>query len=247
MANSASFWTYPAQDKNLRTQLDDSIRGLMLEVHDKRGVPTLCFDDCTEGQGPLVPELTRVAAFLEDNPREVVTLFIDNRVPAADVAKAFDDAELTPHLYQGAPSQPWPTLGELIDQEQRLVVFLADAADAPAGYLSLPDNVRATSDSAEAPKDLDCSTVTGSADAPLVLLMQTLAAPLPDGAGGAPAASTGRPSAELATTVNHDPFFSERVALCSQVFGRAPTFVAVDFYEQSDVVGVTQRASGLLP
>ena len=31
MANSASFWTYPAQDKNLRAQLDDSIRGLMLE------------------------------------------------------------------------------------------------------------------------------------------------------------------------------------------------------------------------
>lgn len=252
MANSASFWTYPAQDKNLRAQLDDSIRGLMLEVHDQEGVPTLCFDDCAEGQASLVTELARVAAFLADNPRDVVTLLIDNRVPAADVGKALDDAELAPYLYRGDSSQPWPTLGELIDEDQRLVVFLADSTDAPAGYLSLPDNVRATSGSGQAARDLDCATGSGSPDAPLVLLMQTLATPLDGsdgaaGAGGTGAASPGRPSAELAQTVNHDPLFSERVALCSDVWGRAPTFVAVDFYDQSDVIGVTQRASKLLP
>lgn len=252
MANSTSFWSYPAQDKNLRAQLDDSIRGLMLEVHDQEGVPTLCFDDCAEGQAPLGPELSRVAAFLTDNPGEVVTLFIDNRVPAADIARALDDAELAPHLYRGEPRQPWPTLNELIEREQRLVVFLADNADAPSGYLSLRDNVRATSDGRRASRDLDCSTVSGSADAPLVLLMQTLAAPLANsdgagGAGGAAGTNPGRPSAELAGTVNRDPFFSERVALCSDALGRAPTFIAVDFYDQSDVIGVTQRASGLLP
>ena len=247
MANSPTFWRYPAQDRGLRAQLDDSIRGLMLEVRDKGGAPTLCFADCAEGHAALVPELSRVAGFLGDNPREVVTLFIDNHVPAADIASAVDTAKLAPFLYQGDPGQPWPTLGELIEQGQRLVIFLSDAIDAPAGYLSLPEQVRATSGDAQATTDLDCSIVSGSVDAPLTLLMQTLVAPLADGSGGAPAVNVGRPSAEVSQTVNHDPFFSQRVALCSDEYGRAPNFVAVDFYEQSDVIGVTQRVNGLLP
>jgi hypothetical protein len=252
MANSAAFWSYPAQDKDLRAQLDDSIRGLMLEVHAESGVATLCFNDCAEGQAPLVSELARVAGFLDDNPREVVTLLIDNRVSAADIGQAFAEAKLSRYLYLEDPSGQWPTLGEMIDQGERLVVFLADAAEAEPGYRALSDNVRATTDSARTARDLACDTPSGNADAPLVLLMQTLVGPGPSsegaaGAGGASTASLGRPSADLAETVNHDPFFSERVTFCASAFGQAPTFIAVDFYDASDVIGVTQRVSGLTP
>ncbi|MEO8903961.1 MAG: hypothetical protein ABI488_16655 [Polyangiaceae bacterium] len=252
MADSASFWTYPAEDTDLRSQLDASIRGLMLEVHAKGGIPTLCFNDCAEGQAPLIPELARVAGFLDDNPREVVTLLIDNRVPASDVAQSFKDAKLARYLYLEEPGGEWPTLGEMIDQGERIVVFLADAAGAPRGYRSLWDNVRATTDSARTARELSCDTPSGNADAPLVLLLQTLVEPVTGsegeaGTGGAPSASVGRPSAELAATVNRDPFFSERMAFCKSAFGQEPTFVAVDFYDESDVIGITQRASGLSP
>lgn len=251
MANSATFWKHPAQSQSVRTQLDGSIRGLMLEVHDKAGVPTLCFDDCADGALPLVNELKRVAAFLGDNPREVVTLLIDNRVPASDLAQAFDDAELSAYLYQG--SGKWPTLGEMIERGERLVAFLSDATDAAAGFRSLNDEVRATSDRAGAARELDCATPSGSADAPFVLLLQSLVetseVPLEGaaGAGGASTTTVGWPTPELAATVNRDPFFSERVAFCSDLWGKPPSFVAVDFYEDSDVIGVAQRASGLIP
>lgn len=254
MANSATFWDHPAQDQGLRTQLDDSIRGLMLEVHDKAGVPTLCFNDCADGAVPLLSELEHVAGFLDDNPREVVTLFVDNRVPGGAVAQVVDAARLTPYLYQGDAS--WPTLQEMIDGQQRLVVFLSDASGAGKGFLSLGDNVRATSNLAATARDLACDTPTGSADAPLILDLQTLAETAEivvdesGGAGGAGAATSltvGWPSAKLAATVNRDPFFSERLGFCAQIWGRQPTYVAVDFYDASDVIAVAQRASGLIP
>lgn len=253
MANSATFWNHPAQSQSLRTQLDDSVRGLMLEVHDQAGVPTLCFNDCADGAVPLVGELEHVAGFLNDNPREVVTLFIDNRVSAAVVAKAFGSAGLTPYLYQGDTS--WPTLAEMIDGQQRLVAFLSDASDAGRGFWPLWDNVRATSDLATVARELDCDTPAGSADAPLILALQTLAETAElvvdgsggaGGAGGATSLTVGWPSAKLAATVNRDPFFSERVSFCGEIWGRQPTYVAVDFYDASDVIAVAQRASGLI-
>jgi len=250
MASSASFWDYPAQTRGLRTQLDESIRGLMLEVHAYDGELALCFHDCDEGRSRLATELGHVRGFFEDNPREVVTLLVDNRVPASEVALTVEEAGLLPYLYAAEAGEPWPTLGQMIEGGTRLVVFLSDADDAPPGYRALWDEVAGTSDRAEAARDLDCDVAYGSADAPLLLVHQTLVTSDGGGAGGeggSDGSTTGRPSAALAETVNRDPFLSERLVLCASSFGRDPTFVAVDFYDQSDVIAATQRLDGLIP
>lgn len=252
MANSKSFWDYPAQLRSLGTQLDDSIRGLMLEVHPGEGAPLLCFHDCTEGKAPLIAELGHVRGFLEDNPREVVTLLVENRVPGAEVATAVEAAGLESYLYKET-AEPWPTLGEMIERGTRLVVFLTDAQGTPAGFRPLGENVRATSDERQSARELDCELTDGSTDAPMILVHQTLVtegSPVA-GSGGeggaAPDATPGRPDQALADTVNQEPFLSERLALCTSSLGRKPTFVAVDFYDTSDVIAATQRLDGLIP
>jgi len=55
-----------------------------------------------------------------------------------------------------------------------------------------------------------------------------------------------RPSEALAETVNHDPFLSERLGSCIDYLGRKPSFVALDFYDTSDVIGAVQRINGVI-
>lgn len=246
MANSASFWLFPAQRRSVRKQLDDGIRGLWLEVHAYEGETTLCFVDCAEGHAPLAPELADVRAFLDDNPREVVTLLVDNRVPAADMENAFDDAELAPYLFtETAPT--WPTLGAMIDANRRLVVFLENASGAGDGYRPFDDVARTTGAATRA-LELDCDVERGSLDDPFLLANQFLVDGVGNGAGGEGGGqNAGRPSAGLSESVNRNPELGERLSACTRAWGRKPNFVAVDFYDTSDVMTATQRLDALVP
>lgn len=247
MANSPSFWDFPAQHNGIRQQLDDSIRGLMLEVHEYAGKPTLCAYDCAEGRSALTTELGHVRGFLDDNPREVVTLFVDNRVPASDVLTAFDAADLSRYLYVEEPRRGWPTLGALIDAGTRLVVFVTEDADAPPGFRSLRDNVSTTGDSFTSARDFPCDLATDAGRGAFLLINQFLVTSDGEGgAGGASGGPPGRPSEALAETVNHDPFLSERLGSCADYLGRKPSFVALDFYDASDVIGAVQRLNGVI-
>lgn len=250
MADSAAFWDYPAQGADIRAQLDNSIRGLMLEVHEDRGTLMLCASSCTEGRTPFAAELAQVAGFLADNPREIVTLLIDNRVPALDVAQALAAADLERSLYTDDPSGGWPTLGQMVDADMRLVVFLNDAEGAPLGYRSLTATVGATTAVAHSARELDCTLVSGPSAPSLILMNDFLVtdAGALAGAGGEGGAanSGGRPDAALADTVNHEPFMSEALGHCVEYNGKPPSFVAVDFFDTSDVIEATQRLSGLI-
>jgi hypothetical protein len=248
MANTASFWDYPAQRRPLRSQLDDSIRGLMLEVHIDEGELALCFYDCAQGRSNLLPELRQVREFLDDNPREVVTLLVDNRAPAAEFAAAAASAGLDAYLFSGDVLAGWPTLGELVAQGTRLVVFVEDATSAPPGYRDSRASIARTSGQVGRARDLDCDLTAGDEAASMLLVQQVLVTEdgVPGAGGEGGAATLGRPSEALAETVNRDPFLSERLSLCAESFGRNPTFVAVDFYDTSDVIGATQRLGGLI-
>ncbi len=248
MANDAEVWSFPAQDQALRQQLNDSMRGLWLEVRPYAGQAALCFGDCAAGHAPLVPALGDVQGFLTDNPREVVTLLVDNYVPASDIAAALKAAKLTPFLYTEDSPDPWPTLADMIDHDMRLVVFLRDANGAPNGYRAFDALIQQTSATAETAHELSCDLTQGATGAPFVLFNQFVVQATDGGdmEAGVPAAQA-RPNPELAATVALDPELTQRLTRCVKFLGHKPNFVAVDFYDKSDVVSATQRLNGLIP
>ncbi len=95
----------------------------------------LCHGFCEVGAIPLTQGLAEVTDFVVKHPREVVLIVIQDEGPSPqDLAGAFDDAGLTPYVYRGAlprTSEDWPTLGELIDSGQRVVVMVEKHADDP--------------------------------------------------------------------------------------------------------------------
>ena len=70
--------------------------------------------------------------FLDQNPDEVVIIFIGDYVSAADTQRVFQEAGLFDRLYPYDPTQPPPTLGQMIDAGQNLFV-LSEFTGQPAG------------------------------------------------------------------------------------------------------------------
>jgi len=120
-------------------QLEDGIRALSLDIYLWNGVVTLCHggvDLCFLANKPLAEELENVKAFLDANPEEVVTIAFQDAVSAGDKAEVFEEVGLydpsepeTDYLYAHGGGA-WPTLGEMIDSGERLVVF----AGSTSGY-----------------------------------------------------------------------------------------------------------------
>ena len=198
--------------------------------------------------------------FLSENPREVVTLLVDNRTPAESLAAALDAANLRESLHFQALREPWPTLGEMIDAEQRLVVFATDAAAAPDGILSFEEFFTSTRDDYATADELDCELPSDSARKPLLLVNHFVSelssvAGSSGGAGGEASGGAGNSDStrvlhalpDVAAVINDNPFLIRRLRGCVAMNARTPTFVAVDFYDVGAVLPATQELAELIP
>jgi hypothetical protein len=260
-ADASPPFRYPAQRVGLRTQLDDGIRGLMLEVHETEGRLAFCSGSCLDGSSSVEAGLLDVAGFLADNPREIVTLFIDNRVAAPLIAAMFDRTKLTDQVFVRGDAAAWPTLREMIDQGRRLVVFLSDVRGAEAVFESTSARVATTRSEFQTPGEMICGLAPGQsqgAQSKLLLVYHTLSVCAPVDAGGLQVDADGEegdagalfscvPDEALAATINKNPFLIGRLRGCTEEHGRRPTFVAVDFEDSSDVMGASQKLAGLVP
>ncbi|KAF9530747.1 PLC-like phosphodiesterase [Crepidotus variabilis] len=129
------------QEIDVSAQLQMGVRALQGQAHLKDGNLRFCHTDCALFDGGLVVDyLKKVKAFLDVSPNEVVTLIFTNpdkqSIPGM-WQPAFDGAGLTSLAYV-PPSRTmkrsdWPTLGELIDSQKRVVVFLDEGADGSDG------------------------------------------------------------------------------------------------------------------
>jgi len=259
MANASPPWDYPAQRFSLHQQLRDGIRALMLEVHELEGELALCLGDCAEGHVPFASGLGEVAMFLAENPREIVTLLVDNRTSTDRLAAAFDAADLGEFLHFQASGDSWPTLGAMIDEGRRLVVFASNAGSAPEGILSFEDFFTSTRDDYATADDLECELPRSSAEKPLFLVNHFVSEPSRTaGAGGSgnggaggndseESASVGHALPDVAAAINENPFLIRRLRGCVATNARKPTFVAVDFYDVGAVLPATQELNELIP
>jgi hypothetical protein len=173
-----------------------------------------------------------VRDFLVDHPREVVVISIEDYVLPQDVARVLEAAGLAPLVWRGALGRArLPTLRQMIDRDQRVLVM----AENRIGYLPWVraqfDLVQETPYTFRSPADLaapdSCRANRGRARNPMFLLNHWVdTSPLP--------------RVDNAVKVNAYPFLLRRARRCAEVRGRMPNLVAVDFYEQGDVLGVVR-------
>lgn len=230
------------QCSGVPTQLADGIRALMLDIHwfQPAGAPApdlfLCHSDCHFGSQLLVQGLVEVREFLDANPGEVVALLVETNAGTvgreAGIRDAFAASGLVPYAHAQAPGTPWPTLGEMIASDERLVVLTDDsdnggcgAADPCPWYHYLWSAFAfETPFTNVAPASFTCADLRGEPGNDLFILNHFLTQ------------NTGSPF--LARLVNFEPTFSQRVRECWDFQGQVPNFVTVDYYELGDVLRV---------
>lgn len=230
MSNAEDGFQGPNQARAIHVQLEDGIRGLMLDTYRFEDDLYLCHSECSFlGRRRLVDGLAEIRDFLVRHPREVVTIIFEAYIDAEDTERAFADSGLLSYVHVQDPNAPWPTLGEMIDAGERLVVFTDRRADSELypWYLYVWDYAFETPFSFARPEDLSCAPNRGRASNVLFILNHFLTQ------------SFGRP--QLARQINFNPLFLDRARECETANERVANFVTVDFYDIGDVLSVVRE------
>ncbi|TFK30856.1 PLC-like phosphodiesterase [Coprinopsis marcescibilis] len=222
------------QDHNITTQLNDGVRLLQVQAHLENGVIRLCHTSCQLFDGDTFEKyLGTVRTWLDANPNEVLSILIVNadNVPAGQYAAAYAATGLDSISYR--PPNPalgyleWPTLGELIDSNQRLVTFLSTTANqAEVPYLiDQFTNVWETAFNVVTSFDCNVNRQNGDPQNMLYLVNHYLDKLLL----GQPVPFIERLNETNAASGPGS--LGEQVERCSGQHGRPPNFLLVDFYE----------------
>ncbi|MCX5554996.1 PI-PLC domain-containing protein [Streptomyces sp. NBC_00038] len=217
----------------LRAQIEDAVN----RFNPPREGPWLCHSVCRAGALELVPTLREVGDWLRAHPSEVLTLIVQDDISGTDTADAVQQAGLKDLLYtpDQDPNRPWPTLGEMIEDDHRLVVF-AERADGPAPwYRNFYRYGMETPFAFRAPQDMTCEPHRGGTGKRLFLLNHFITI---DGGSRLDAGQVNRREDVL-----------ERVHVCERQRGRPVNFVAVDYTTIGDTEGAVdalnaERAQG---
>ncbi|KAF6143984.1 hypothetical protein GIB67_017592 [Kingdonia uniflora] len=121
------------QQDSITGQLNNGVRGLMLDVYDFENDIWLCHSygglcfNFTAFQ-PAINILKEIQVFLESNPLEIVTVILEDYVKSPlGLSKIFNAAGLTkfwfPVSRMPKNGGDWPTVDDMIQKNQRLVVF----------------------------------------------------------------------------------------------------------------------------
>jgi len=204
------------------------------------GTPTgprgayLCHGFCELGGMPLVPMLEGVRDFLVQNPGEVVIFVIEDYVSPQDIEAAFKQSELDRFVYRGPVTPPFPTLREMIDADQRLVVFGENDATGVAWYHPAFETIQETPYTFHTIQDFNCKPNRGGEAAPLFQINHWIE-------------TTPTPKPSNAAIVNAHDFLLGRARQCQKERGRLPNILAVDFAMTGDVVAVAAEMNGVAP
>ena len=249
-------WRFTQQERGITAQLGAGIRSLLIDMYyatpTRRGVQNipiaklderfgripkgryvyLCHTICAFGATRATEALTEVRDFLREHPREVIVISIEDYVRPRDVADSFEDSGLARYVWQEPLGPRFPTLRRMIDADRRVVVMNENRTDADLPWLHAQfELVQETPYRFTTPAALgaeaSCRPNRGDRGNPLFLLNNWVdTSPLPQVA--------------FARLVNDYDTLLRRARACQRARDRLPNLIAVDFYEEGDVLGVVQ-------
>jgi hypothetical protein len=187
----------------------------------------LCHAFCEVGATQAVEALTAMHRFLVTHPEEVVVLSIEDDTSAADTAAVIRASGLVDEVYLGDAKPPWPTLRELVDRDERVIVLTENEVAPDPWIHHQPAVIQETpyrfTAAAELGRPSSCAPNRGGSAGSLLLVNHWLdTSPAP------------RPT--LARRVNAHEFISGRLSICQSRRRMLANIVAVDFYRQGDAL-----------
>jgi hypothetical protein len=201
----------------------------------------LCHSFCELGGTPLHSVLQDLDDFLVANPGEVVVVINQDYVSPEDFVGAVRQADLERFVYRGPTSGRWPSLRQMIDSNERLVVLAENKAGAAPWYHLAYDAItQETPFSFRRPAKLtepsqipaSCGPNRGPSGAPMFLVNHWIT-------------TDPAPKPSNARIVNAYNALLDRLETCRRIRHHIPNLVAVDFYRQGDVLKAVDALNGV--
>jgi hypothetical protein len=192
----------------------------------------LCHGFCELGATPLVTALRSIHEFLVQNPDEVLVFGIEDYVAPPDLAAAFAESGLEGLVYKGPAAPPWPTLREMIDSRQRVLVLVESGRKGVPWIHPVYDGlVQETPYRFLVPSEMSCAPNRGGTTGSFFLMNNWIE-------------TTPSPRPSNAAIVNAHDALLARARQCERERGRKPSLVAVDFYRTGDLLRVVRELNG---
>eukprot|EP01012_Entosiphon_sulcatum_P002829 TRINITY_DN10696_c0_g1_i1.p1 TRINITY_DN10696_c0_g1~~TRINITY_DN10696_c0_g1_i1.p1 ORF type:complete len:308 (-),score=66.32 TRINITY_DN10696_c0_g1_i1:325-1248(-) len=266
MSSLEDHFVAPDNYYGVKAALENGVRVLMLDLWPYNGTVYLCHQLCMLGRYPWTRDLRTIREFLRTNTSEVVMVVIEQYAESSKIIDLVIQEGLGPYLYQ--PSKElvergadlagfqWPTLGELIDTNQRLLIFSDERLNKTLRYtypwyMFVWDFMFETWFQVASPSNFSCLPWRGHLGGVglyddletyaryrdryavrLSVLNHFVTAPVA--------------TPVVADTVNRNPFLITRAKECREAWlGHQVNLVTVDFWSQGDLIAAVGQLNNV--
>lgn len=188
----------------------------------------LCHGFCELGALDAVTELADIRSWLDDHPREVLVIFVQDATSPEDTASVFEQSGLADLAITVEVGATLPTLDEMITDGRRIFVMVEeDGGDVPW----LHDGFTFTQEtpfSFRSPADFSCEPNRGLDNSPLFQINHFITPAL--GRNG---------------SINDLDVLLPRLQQCHDERGLLPNLISIDFWEQGDTLEAVDILNGL--
>ena len=227
----------------LESQWNGGIRAFMIDIHhlskEETGLDDVrfCHGDpdstlfypCIYSEVDAFAWMRQLGSLMNNSSGDVVTLLIENYVPGEHVEYLFNKTGMIERAYVHEVGEEWPLLGEMILQGKDLVVFWDYSDDLRYPWLH-----HAWTHSWDTPygedeeSQMSCRVGRGSGNEEAWHMNNWLSS------------IYGFADPIRAGSVNDYDTLLERAIECWEKIEDRPTFIAVDFWEDGEIVNVTK-------
>jgi hypothetical protein len=190
----------------------------------------LCHTVCELGATRFTDTLKTMRTYLRANPSTVLILILESYVTDADLQRSFATTDTAQYAATLSHDQPLPTLGTLIADGHRLVVFTEKTSSGTVPWLNDAFSwIQDTPLGAQQPSQLQCKRYRGTSSSPFLMLNHWIDRfPPPPSTNG---------------TILTRTFLRKRIAECEQARGMPVSLIATDFYEQGALMDVADEVN----
>lgn len=219
---------YPNQRYDIPKQLEDGVRAFMIDIHDHdKYLPidnkkVYVFHELAMlGKQSLTSVLNYFAEFLSTHPTEIITLIFDCDVSdSKKVATIFESNPLYPFLYHHKDSIGWQSLDQMINTNQRCVVF-SHCNSYSDWYLHQNNYCFENDYSNHSSQDYKGKIIRGDISKPIFIMNHFIYNILY------------RKAVNAETNTYQNLKF--HIQTCKEKTGKHPNFLTVDWYDKGDL------------